>query len=362
MRYELKKVVRYTGIYGFKRALIKSFGRIRWNFVFSVFLLPTSIFKEKRVGVIGCGQFAFTTIAYFVNGNSPFKISKVFDPESKNAKTFASFYGCDWVDEAKKVFSSEVDLVYIASNHESHSKYALMAIEKGVDVYIEKPVSVTKEQLYALEMAYSKGASKIFCGYNRPFSPAIKKVKEDIDNISPLMVSIFVIGHFIGEDHWYRKPGEGTRVCGNLGHWIDLCIHLINKTDICKFSVSITYSDEGTPDDNLVVMLKTPRGDLFSITLTSYSEPFEGISETINIHQNGYQVLIDDFRTACFQKDDQRKEIKYRPKDVGHKNAILQPFSNDCARNFDEIILSTKLMLYIKDMVQKTTKEGDFRW
>ena len=362
MLLKLKKFFRFKSIYGFDRALIKSLGRLRLNFNLSFLVLPTSIFKKRRVAIIGCGQFAFTTIAYFVNKYSPYKIFIVYDLNKTNAETLAKFYGCKIAYRVEDVFSSNIDLVYIASNHASHSHYAIMAMKKGVDVYIEKPISVSTDQLNDLEKTRQINNVNLYCGYNRPFSPAIRKVKNEINNKLPLNVSIYVIGHFIEDDHWYRDPEEGTRICGNLGHWIDLSIHLIYETPISEVKITIIYSDESMPDDNLLVVLKTSRGDIFSITLTSYSEPFEGISETINIHQRDYQVLIDDFRTACFQKNYHKEEIKYRPKDVGHKNAILQPFQKNPLRSFNEVIVSTKLMLHIKDMVQNKTIRGNFRW
>ena len=360
--FKLKKVWRYSRIYGFKRTLVKSFGRMRVNKSLSYLLMPTMVIKKSKIALIGCGQFGFTTISYFLNSYSPFKIYKVFDINRDNAKTLATFYGCEFVDEVEEISCPEVKVIYIASNHATHTKYALMAINKGVDVYIEKPISVTEEQLLELETAYRLSSVNVFCGYNRPFSSAIKKVKQDIDNFSPLMVSIFVVGHFIDVGHWYRKPEEGTRVCGNLGHWIDLCIHLLNQSNVSEFDIAITYSDERMPDDNLVVVFKSPRGDVFSLILTSYSEPFEGIEETILIHQKDYQVHIDDFRRASFQKHDQREDIKYKPKDVGHKEAILQPFKQDTARDFEEVIRSTRLMLYVKNMVLKKAKTGHFNW
>jgi predicted dehydrogenase len=357
---QLKKFLRYVHIYGLKRTVIKSFGRTRLKFPFSFFLMPTSIFKNKNVAVIGCGQFAFSTIAYFVNSYSNSRIFLAYDINNDPLESFSKFYAVKKCKTIDSIWENDINLVYIASNHYTHTTYAIEALKRGVDVYIEKPISVNDSQLETLTNAIEKSKSRIFCGYNRPHSPAIKKLKLEMDD-SPFSLNMFIVGHFLDENHWYRNKNEGTRVCGNLGHWLDLTIHLLNGSGITQLDVNIIYSDENTPDDNLQVILKSNRGDLISIMLTSRSEPFEGINENICFHQRDYQVVIDDFRMATFQRLDNKEVIKYRKKDVGHKNAILQPFESEY-RNFDEVITSSRLMLKIKNMVQSNNKYQVFSW
>jgi hypothetical protein len=59
-------------------------------------------------------------------------------------------------------------------------------------------------------------------------------------------------------------------------------------------------------------------------------------------------------------KDQLIKKFIFWPKDVGHKKAILQPFSKELVRDFYEIEASTLLMLKIKDMVLATATQDNF--
>jgi len=94
--------------------------------------------------------------------------------------------------------------------------------------------------------------------------------------------------------------------------------------------------------------------------LTSRSEPFEGINETINVQCKNIIAKIDDFRHMTIWKDHLIRKIKFWPKDVGHKKAILQPFSKELIRDFYEIESSTLLMLKIKDMVLTSTTQANY--
>ena len=82
-----------------------------------------------------------------------------------------------YTDNCEKYLSG-TDLVYIASNHATHSQYAVRALKSGCDVYIEKPISTTWNQLKELIEIEKITSNRIFVGYNRPFSPAVLIVKK----------------------------------------------------------------------------------------------------------------------------------------------------------------------------------------
>jgi len=58
-------------------------------------------------------------------------------------------------------------------------------------------------------------------------------------------------------------------------------------------------------------------------------------------------------------KGDSVERFRYRPKDVGHEGALLQPF-NGKQRDWREVELSTLLMLFIKDMVVTGRTQSEF--
>ena len=70
-----------------------------------------------------------------------------------------------------------IRLVYIASPHSTHAQYAVDCLSSGKDVYIEKPIAVSLEQLSSLRnVQYSTGRN-LYVGFNRPHSPFIKAIR-----------------------------------------------------------------------------------------------------------------------------------------------------------------------------------------
>ncbi|KLD99958.1 MULTISPECIES: Gfo/Idh/MocA family protein [Aliarcobacter] len=352
MIYKIKKLIRFISIYGLNRTLFKVFGRLR----ISILRIPS--LKKRNIGLIGCGQFGFATIGYFISKKSPSNFLKAFDINKKHQKSFESFHNLAHIENVNEIFEDKnIDIVYIASNHYSHTEYAIKAIENNKVVYIEKPISVNYNQFKNLTNSIKKYNAIVFAGYNRPFSNAIIDLKNYIkifDN-KPFSINYFISGHFIEQDHWYRNFEEGTRICGNVGHWLDLTIHIFfwrNKLPN-EYNITISYSNLDETDDNISIIITTEFNDIVSIMLSSRCEPFEGINESLNLHYNKTIAKIDDFRKMTIWQDEKLINKKYWPKDVGHHKGILQPFNtNKYKRNWTEVESSTLLMLFITEMVR----------
>ena len=356
----VRKLLRFIAIYGPGRSLFKVAGRLRFK---PISLRPNA--RRTDIGLIGCGQFGFATIGYFLQREFGPRIAACHDIDPAAANTLARALRVPQVcDSAEALFAAPgLRTVYIASNHASHASYASSALRHGLDVYVEKPIAVERSQLIELLRAKRQSGGRIFAGYNRPFSAAIQllRVHTTIDTMAGISLQCFVSGHQIGPDHWYRRPDEGTRVCGNIGHWLDLMVHILAWRGLPdRLDISATWADDSEPDDNVSITMRSDRSDLVSVMLTSRSEPFEGINETINFQHGNTICKIDDFRRICLWQGSRLFQHRFWPKDVGHRRAILQPFAERPGRDWHEVELSTLLMLHIAKMVRERVRHSTF--
>ncbi|GAB4001657.1 hypothetical protein GCM10028807_58350 [Spirosoma daeguense] len=345
------KLLRFARIYGWARTLNKTMARTRFSLKYSY--IPKR--RKATVGLIGCGQFAFSTICYFLRKRRGNIFLSAFDIDTDKAVSLGKYYGFRHVaDSANDLFDQpELEIVYVASNHASHTDYAVAGLMHSKTVYVEKPVSVSRDQLIRLAKVIRQSSGKLVAGYNRPYAKATHLLRQYVvsDNVAGSFSINYVInGHALPSDHWYRNPDEGTRICGNLSHWIDLTIHLLSWRKLPDwFDIQLAWANSDEPDDNLNVTLTTDLHDLISMQLTARSEPFEGIRESINVQYNNLITHIDDFQKMTLWRGVQKKTWRFSPKDVGHERAVLQPFCQG-NRNWAEVELSTLLTLYIRDM------------
>ncbi len=359
-REGLRKLWRFLTIYGPGRTLFKAAGRLRLR-------PPVLGWRRPRpdIGLVGCGQFGFATIGYFLQQAFGPRIGACYDIDERAARTLARALRVGQVCASLEALLALPGLrtLYIASNHATHADYAARALARGLDVYVEKPVAATPEQFVQLLRARRSSTGRLFAGYNRPFSGAVRWLRQvtPVDAASGITLQCFVSGHRLDADHWYRRPEEGTRVCGNIGHWLDLMVHVLSWRGMPdRLEIALTWADAAEPDDNVNISIGSDRGDLFSVTLTSRSEPFEGIREVIHFQHGTTTAEIEDFRRITLWQGARLRRRRFWPKDVGHRRAILQPFEDAAARDWHEVELSTLLMLHITAMVRQRERTATF--
>ncbi|MBR51805.1 MAG: hypothetical protein CMD58_04755 [Gammaproteobacteria bacterium] len=348
----LKKVFRYISIYGFSKTWFKIIGRSRF---LSKYYKPR-LSSKRDIGVIGCGQLAFSTLGHSLCKKFNNRFIDCYDIDENAKNSYAKFYRIASPSDSAidLIQNPDVEYVYITSNHFSHAEYAIKALNAGKNVYVEKPISVNYEQLNELSNAISSSNKKIYAGYNRPFSKPLMELKKQIEKKSgPITLSCFISAHDIPSDHWYRNEKEGSRICGNIGHWIDLAVHILNWGEMPdQLKISISPSNSKFSDQDLSITITSENEDLIVITFTSRCDPFEGVNESINFQNDNTICKIDDFRNISIWKNENLIKKSYWPKDVGHTEALLQPFREENQRDFNEVIMSTLLMLHIAEMVK----------
>lgn len=354
----LFKFFAYLRLYGFGRTLIKIFGRKRWAFPLWVFFRPHRVvFKPKRkVLLIGAGQHAYSSIAYFLLASSDSPASFVYDIDYRKSYSLGESFGVEVIRELpEKLSDLGVDLVYIASNHASHFTYALRCLEQGIDTFVEKPLCLSLEQLSSLDRAVRSSGNALYIGYNRPFSPFSRLAKSKIKNHDKSISLLFnVFGHALDPDHWYRQEVEGNRVTSNLGHWLDLSFDILahNNRGLESIEVTASWSDESLRSDNISICMLTNLGDVVTIAFNTRHEPYAGVYEYCSYQDDNVTLITDDHRNLIVEQFGSRRKIKYWTKQNGHKECVLQPFQNRCQRSWDMIRASTSLILHVSNMVE----------
>jgi hypothetical protein len=190
----VRKTVRFVRTYGIARTWFKIVGRNR-----AVAWLRYFTFRRanKDIGVIGCGQFAFSTLGYVISKNFGHRFEICYDVDRSKSATFSRFFKVSRVaDAAADVMEGdETRIVYIVSNHASHADYAIQSLGRGKITYIEKPISVTYEQFAPLCKQVRQSTGRVYAGYNRPFSKAILQLKSVAkDQTGPITLSCFMWG------------------------------------------------------------------------------------------------------------------------------------------------------------------------
>jgi predicted dehydrogenase len=185
----------------------------------------------------------------------------------------------------------------VATAHDSHARLADAALRAGHRVFVEKPPAVTEAdvRLLAAGMRAHPGAVEI--GFNRRYHPLVRRARERLRRESgPFSISCTVKELAFEPDHWYFWPNQGTRITGNLCHWIDLAVFLIEDGPL---PVSLTMSPrlpgtEPGSDEERVLTVTFADGSLLTVLATVRGDDIRGVQEQLEIRRGRTTITIDD--------------------------------------------------------------------
>lgn len=345
--FKIRKVIRYIGLYGVSRTLVKVKGqyhsRSTVEFDGDKWTNPACNnpdSKGRKVAIIGCGNFSFSNIAYYLAKLDPGFLRATFDIHKSKARSLCQTYrgGYAVADWKEIINDPHVEIVFIASNHASHAEYAIACIEAGKHVHIEKPHVVSQEQLDGLLAAMRQfPGSKVYLGFNRQRSDLFKELQMVLANeTGPLMINWFIAGHEISDDHWYFDEKEGGRVLGNLCHWTDLTLRLVSleKAFPCQI---IPATPQGAKSDFVVSIIFADRS-CASITFSAKGHTFEGVREVLNVHKGNVVANLTDFQSLTYEVIEKKTLRKLRHREHGHEANIVHSLKDSEHANGGEPI------------------------
>jgi predicted dehydrogenase len=326
--FRIKKALRYVRLYGIRRTLVKIRGQYHMRKKFAVLPPLTPPVTNAHVGIIGCGNFAFSNIAYYLERNYGRVIRGVMDVDIQKAASLAAAYRAGYyTDKSDEVIQDKnIDLLYIASNHASHAEYAIAALRERKAVHIEKPHIVNDDQLVRLCRAVRDHKGKVSLGFNRPISRFGVEIAKRLGVESgPAMLNWFVAGHDIAPDHWYFHEKEGGRILGNLCHWTDFVYQLVPPES--RYPILITPTVAARVDCDIAVTFTFGDGTIAAITFSEKGHAFEGVRERFAAHKGNTLISMDDFQTLTVEVVEKKHRTSLWFRDHGHERTIRRSYS-----------------------------------
>jgi len=328
LRFRMHKALRYVRLFGVRRTLIKIQGQYHMHKTFDVLPVLPPAAPDAHVGLIGCGNFAFSNIAYFLRKNYGRVIRGTMDIDIQKAASLAVKYKAGYyTDDAQRIVKDkDIDLVYIASNHATHAEYAIEALREGKAVHIEKPHAVTHDQLVRLCRAIRDHDGKARLGFCRPDSVLGVMLQKYLDAESgPAMLNWFVAGHKIAPDHWYFKEEEGGRVLGNLCHWTDIVYNMVPPEGRYPIVINPTVWEKA--DCDIAVTFTFGDGTIAAITFSAKGHTFEGVRERFAGHKGNLLADLEDFRSLRVDVFDKIVKKKLCVRDHGHERCVRRSYA-----------------------------------
>ena len=181
----------------------------------------------KRFVIVGAGFRCYHMFAKTIRDrfSDRCKLVGVCDPNYKRAQIYIDTIDKDmkyYEDFDKMLAELKPDAVLVTTPDGLHHKYIIKALEAGIDVYTEKPLTTTKENCEAIRDAERKSGKKVTITFNCRFVPYFAKLKEVVNSGiigTPLSINYdYHLPYTHGGDYFKRWHRHMEKSGGMLVH------------------------------------------------------------------------------------------------------------------------------------------------
>jgi predicted dehydrogenase len=217
-----------------------------------------------KVGIVGCGLIGRKRAAA-ARGHD---VMVVADIDRTRAFALAQETGAEATADWREVVNSKVDIVIVATQHDSLAEIGLAAVRAGKHTLIEKPAGRCAAELLPIKEASERNGAKVTIGYNHRFHPALLRARALVDEgaLGPLM---YIRGRY---GHGGRAGMENEWRCqkdlAGGGELIDQGVHLIDLARWFlgelrpEYCAALTYYWPIAVEDNCFLALRGVSGEM----------------------------------------------------------------------------------------------------
>lgn len=256
--------------------------------------------RKVRFGIIGCGMIAH------VHANAIMKIKDaelvgVYNANASGAAAFAEKYNVRVFDSMEDLSSSDtIDAVCICTPSGLHARDALMVIEKGKHVAVEKPMCINLADADRIIEAADKYGSLVCVISQLRFSKTIQAIRQAIiDGAFGKIVSGSLSMNFYRAVEYYNSSSwkgtwamDGGGALMNQGiHGVDILLYLMgNIKQLSAFTRCQTRPIE--TEDSAVAALEFENGAVG--TIEAYTTCYPGYPRRLTICGDKGSVVLEE--------------------------------------------------------------------
>lgn len=271
--------------------------------------------KKLRLGIIGIGTWALMSHVPILKKIPRAEIVAICRRSEEALARAQAFLGVPeaYTDWREMLDKSEIDAALVCTPHTAHLEPTLAALDRGLHVLIEKPISLTSEDAWTIVRAAEQSDRILTVAYGPRFTGAWRAAKAAVEEgaIGPIRqinvalstfrrwlwgteeipaatrewvqataaafsqrsgVPLDLMADWTHKDHWRRDPAQfgGGTLVGVGTHSVDLALWLAGApaAQVVAFAES-----QGLPVECFInVQARLANGVLFSLTAADIPE------------------------------------------------------------------------------------------
>ncbi len=296
--------------------------------------IPNPSSKPRRkaglinIGVIGAGLFGKALLLPALKKEREFFLHTLVTRSGASSEHSSRKFGFEIqsTEESAIWESDNIEAVVGLTPHHNHASLVESAIRTGKDLFIEKPLCLSEEELQNLESiaTTSRKLPVIMVGHNRRYSPHAKKLKKWlIYRKNPIVLHLRVNSGFVPYDHWVHSEKEGrSRIVGEMTHFIDLLQALTGSIAMRVHAERIGGDNRSAVNnDNIAVTIKFMEGSVANLTYAASGDKSYS-REVLEIFFEGNNLVSEDFRISKRFFGGKTETFKTKGQQMGYREEL----------------------------------------
>ena len=322
------------------------------SYVDSAYTKPST----PQVGVIGAGNFTKARLLPALK-KSKAVLHTIASAQGVSSASGGSKYGFQYnTNDLDTIWNTdEIDTVFVTTRHNLHANLVSKALQSDKNVFVEKPLCLTKSELSDIRNLYHERREssriRLMVGFNRRFAPLVNKMKFKLENrVEPLSIIYTVNAGHIPADNWTQDMNiGGGRIIGEACHFIDLMRYIVGRPIVSVFSLAMGAAGEaGASSDKMTINLEFEDGSHGAVHyFANGSKTFP--KERVEVFSEGRVFQLDNFRKLNISGEKLISRLSiahFKPnfsrQDKGHEAGFIAFLNSirdgeDCPISFEEI-------------------------
>lgn len=312
-----------------------------------------------RVGWIGAGSFSRAKLLPVLHKIKEVDLVGIANATGVSARKAAERFSFNYctTDTNQLLDDSSIDTVFITTRHHLHASQVTAALERGKNVFVEKPLCVNEEELEGIVKAYTASDALLTVGFNRRFSPFARECQKLFEGrTEPLSILYRINAGRLPSGHWIYDPQQGHgRVIGEVCHFVDM-VQFLTSSDPVEVQAWPMGHKGGEVEDDLQVRIVLADGSCGDILYLSSGDPTVP-KERVEVFGQGRTAVCEDYKKCYFYRDSHSRSKSQFQQNKGHQEE-LEAFINAVNHgekspiSLESLVLTTRTTFCIRESLR----------
>lgn len=226
--------------------------------------------REVKLGIVGVGGMGkghLRGLAAIPNA----RLAAVCDWDGDLARSVAEPLGAAvYTDGSKMIAEADIEALYICVPPHTHEDLEVRAAERGLHLFVEKPVSLYMDQARAALEAVQKAGVMSQVGYQLRYWPNVRQLRAFLAGREVGGASVCRWGGAPGKDWWRCYDQGGGQLVEMTTHQVDMLRWVMGEVEAVSASYSFDRLFKGEPGltvpDTQTVLLRFASGAAATIS------------------------------------------------------------------------------------------------